>query len=96
MPKNRTLQKPASEVDDFSFMVDDDPNEDHEVVNDMLENVFQVANHQIHAALELTKIITDKTTQAAVSKEQIFDTYREALKVIAESSPLLGLMEKLG
>lgn len=89
MTKN---MNPSDVIDiDTDFVMDDahEHCEDEMIVNTMLEHVFAGANHQMQAAIELTKMINPKS-------EDVFKTYAEALKVVIETSPVPHLLNVLG
>jgi hypothetical protein len=91
MAKNRTVQKP--DLDDaFSFMVNDDSMEDSDIIDAGIAGLLETNHQQTEAALELTKLIVNSTP--GLNEEKVFNIYREAMKVIMESSPLLNLVEK--
>jgi len=91
MTKKTMIKEYAEEFeDDF---LDESPEDG--MVSDMLDSFTEASNHQMMMAIELTKVVVSKNSDPNLSEEKIFDTFKNAAKVIFECSPLRAILEKL-
>lgn len=91
MAKNKALKK-HDEFMDVDFVEDfSSPND--EAIAGMMAGLIEASNHQQKIAVELTKLVAEKTTEA-MNEEKIFSTFKRASKVVSESVPLKELWEK--
>jgi hypothetical protein len=89
MAKNKTPKK-HDQLLDFNF-AEELP--DDEVIADMMVGLIEASNHQQRIAIELTKLVVEKSTQT-MDEEKIFLAFKRASKVVIESFPLKELWEK--
>lgn len=91
MAKNKTLKK-YDELMDIDFTEDfSSPND--EAIAGMMAGLIEASNHQQKIAIELTKLVVDKSPEA-INEEKIFSAFKRASKVVNESVPLKELWEK--
>ncbi len=91
MPKKTKSKKPIKVVeddfhdDDYSFidMVDFNGSE---LMLQMLQESLHHEHHNLDKALELTRIIVTHVEHPNRTAKDVFDTYREAVKVVNETS----------
>lgn len=83
-------------IDDLDGF-DEEMHDHNEEMQMMLDNIFEESNHQMNAALELTKLLldTNEKTGVAVNEEKVFDLYRQAIKVVCETSPMNKIMDRM-
>ena len=91
MAKNKTLKK-YDELMDVDFAEDySSPND--EAIAGMMAGLIEASNHQQKIAIELTKLVIEKSSEA-MNEEKIFSAFKRASKVVTESVPLKELWEK--
>lgn len=91
MAKNKTLKK-YNELMDVDFEEDfSSPND--EVIAGMMAGLIEASNHQQKIAVELTKLVVEKSTEA-MSEEKIYSAFKRASKVVKESAALKELWEQ--
>ena len=59
-------------------------------INDLME----VNRHQLEMAMELTKIIIDKSPNSSMKEEEILSIFKRASQTIMLSSPVKELWKK--
>jgi len=64
-----------------------------EVIAGMMNGLVEASNHQQKLALELTKLIVEKSTEQ-MTEEEIFLAFKRSQKAIADNFPLKELWEK--
>lgn len=60
----------------------------------MMSNFVETNTLQQMVALELTKLIVEKSPAENMNEENIFSVFKRATKVVIENSPLKALLEK--
>jgi hypothetical protein len=89
------------EYDDNDFGAEDDDamcnmmdSFNQDAMSDFMISMIEAANHQMTLTNELTKIVVGKSTKE-MNADEVFAIFKKAAVVIAETSPLKDLMEKL-
>ena len=91
MAKNKTLKK-YDELMDVDFAENfSSPND--ETIAGMMAGLIEASNHQQKIAIELTKLVVEKSTEA-MNEEKIFSAFKQSSKVVTENAPLKELWEK--
>lgn len=67
---------------------------DENMIGGMMENLMENHNQQTMMAIELTKVALSKNADSSMSEDKVFDIFKRAFQVIAESSPLNSFVEK--
>ena len=88
-PKESTSN---TEMFDFSEMLDSSMND--AAIADVMTSLVETNNNQIRFAVELTKIIVDKTTKE-MSEDDVFATFIRACDVIKENFHVNKLLAQL-
>lgn len=65
------------------------------MISGMMNSLIQSLSQQMLAAIELTKVVLSKNPSSTLTNEDIFATFKDASKVIQDTSPLKGLWEKI-
>lgn len=92
MSKNRTLREPELDEDfDFSDVMG---SSGEDAVIGMFGGLVAASNHQMNAAIELTKLIVGKCS--ASDSEAIFSVFQRASDAVAKNFPLKPLWDQLG
>jgi hypothetical protein len=86
MPKKES-KKLATE--DTSFKLEDIFNNEFNanLVDEVAMDSIDVYSDQLKVALELTRLIAEKTTTVAITKDYILASFKDAMKTINEISP---------
>jgi hypothetical protein len=92
MAKNNTIKKYKDKEDDIFDFSEESPGD--EMVAGMMTGLIEASNHQAMMAIELTKLVASKNSQASMSENDIFSTFKRASKVVAESIPLKDLWKQ--
>ena len=94
MAKNNLIKKHnASELEnDFNFSDFLDAPDD-EAIAGVLHGLIEASNNQMTLAIELTKLIVNKSVDNTMSEDDIFGILKKSTKVIAENFPLKTLLE---
>jgi len=79
---------------DFSELSDSFDNGNQEVI-DFMQGILGSCHEQMRTALELTKLITEKSVIKDINEDKIFAIYQKALKVTVESFPLTEMLAKV-
>jgi ABC-type Zn2+ transport system substrate-binding protein/surface adhesin len=100
MTKNKEVYNHDTTEEDFDFsemMCDHDHDHDHDDngMGDIMHGILEASNNQMLLAIELTKLAVEKSTPKSLNEDDIFAIFKKASAVIAEASPLNGLLEKL-
>ncbi|HEV2523779.1 MAG TPA: hypothetical protein VGU44_01435 [Gammaproteobacteria bacterium] len=98
MSKNNiknVFNQPKKSENVFDFF-DDLESPIDEAITGMLGGLIEAGNRQMEVAMELTKLIAEKNTDANIDEEKIFSIFKRASKIVAENAPLKGLLEKTG
>lgn len=87
MPKKDTPKK--SSDNDTSFKLEDIFNNEFNanLVEDVAMDHIDIYSDQLKTALELTKLIAEKTTSVAITKDYILASFKDAMKTVSEISP---------
>ena len=96
MAKHGTMkkhQKHDREEFDFSDSILD-PQID-EAMFSMMSDLVESSRHQMQIAVELTKLAEEEKVVVPFKEEDIFSIFRRASKVVADSSPIKELLEKM-
>ena len=92
--KPTVVKNPPSYVEeDFDF--DDDTYDDFDrdrAAADVMQGMLESARFEAETALSLTKLYMENISALNVTKELLFATYKEALQVAAESSPVKKML----
>jgi hypothetical protein len=92
MSKNITLKKYDELIGELDFFEDEEiPGE--EAVVGVLQGLIEASQHQQKTAIELTKLVVEKSSET-MTEENIFSAFERATKVVAENFPLKELWEK--
>jgi hypothetical protein len=92
MSKNKTLKKYDELIGELDFFEDEEiPGE--EAVVGVLQGLIEASQHQQKTAIELTKLVVEKSSET-MTEENIFSAFERATKVVAENFPLKELWEK--
>ena len=67
---------------------------DDEIFADMMKGFIEANNHQTMLAMELTRLVIEKSPEQSMSADNIFAVFKRAMAVIYESSPLKDLLGK--
>lgn len=98
MTKKNELKK-QDEIDenfDFGDVFDDDEGfHDDDMVAEAMKDLAEVSNNQVLLAIELTKLVIDKSSAKERSEQDVFATFSKASTMISESFPWKAAMEKL-
>jgi hypothetical protein len=90
MAKNKALKK-QGEFIAFDFSEGNDyPGDD--AIAGMMNGLVEASNHQQMMAIELTKIVVQKSAED-MSEENIFSTFKRATKMVKEHFALKELWE---
>jgi len=95
MAKNNALKKHEVLEDDFDFSEIMGSSYDDELMTDVMSSMIEASNNQMILAIELTKLAVEKNSAKDLNEDDIFSIFKKASGVIAESSPLKTLLEKL-
>jgi len=79
---------------DVSAFTDQFDNGNQEAI-DFMQGMLGSCHEQMRTALELTKLIVEKSTIKDINEEKIFSIYKKALKVTSESFPLTEMLTKV-
>lgn len=90
MAKNKSLKKPDELFDIDLIRELSSPND--EALAGMMVGLIDASNHQQKMAIELTKLVVEKSTEN-MDEEKIFLTFKQASKVVIENFPLKELWE---
>jgi hypothetical protein len=92
MAKNKSLKKYDDEPFDLHYVEDvSSPND--EAISGMMVGLVEASNHQQKMAIELTKLVVEKSPEA-MDEEKVFSSFKRASKVVTEYFPLKELWEK--
>ena len=92
MSKNNVVKNEMVEEElDFSAFMD---SADEEAIDDVMNRMVDVSHHEMQTAVALTQIAVEKQSGKEMDIEAVFSTYKRALEVVAESSPLKSIFEK--
>ena len=82
--------------DDFDFSEIMFGHHDDDAISVVVRSLIEASNQQTAMAIELTRLVVDKTPQQERNSEEIFSVFRMASKEIseAENFPLKKLWEK--
>ena len=92
MSKNMMSKRRKELEDEIDFSQMD--LEDNECMAGMMSGFIEASHHQMILAVELTKLVASKNSAESMTEEKIFSVFKQASKVISESSPLKVLWEK--
>lgn len=67
---------------------------DEMAIAEMMGGFLEAGNHHLSMAMELTRIAIGKTSEN-MKVEDVFATFKKAMNVISESTPLKDITEKL-
>lgn len=92
MAKNNVIEH--EEIDeDYDFDMFNLPEEDQ--LPNVMECLIATNNHHMSIALELTKLIIEKSPQnGKIDEESILATFKRAANEVAESSPLKDILNE--
>lgn len=91
MAKSKSLKK-EHELFDVDFVRDfSSPND--EVIAGMMAGLIEASNHQQKMAIELTRLVVEKSNEP-INEEKVFSAFKRASKVVIENFPLKELWEK--
>ena len=93
MPKNKLEKNQASEAFDFMDYIEEASEDD--TMLGMMTGVIEASRYQQQYSLELTRLIVEKGKCSSLSEEGIFSIFKRASRVIAESTPLNKILEKI-
>jgi len=93
MSKNKTLRK-HDELLDIDFLHGASSPGD-EAIARMMQGLIEVSHHQQGLALELTKLVVERSADP-MNEEKIFSVFKRSSKVIADNFLLKELWEKFG
>ena len=79
---------------DVSAFADQFDNGNQEAI-DFMQGMLGSCHEQMRTALELTKLIAEKSTIKDMNEDKIFSIYQKALKVTSESFPLTAMLAKV-
>ena len=77
---------------DFSDLMTDSP--DEETILGMMTGMIEAYRYQQQTAIELTKLVVEKSN-ASMKEEEIFLAFKRASQVVSEISPIRELWEKM-
>lgn len=80
---------------DFSEILQMDSSHDDEVVLGMMTGLIEAYRHQQHTAIELTRLVIEKSASEKMSEEDVFSTFKRASQTVSEVSPIKELFEKM-
>ena len=93
-------ETPVNVEEDFDFdFADDYDDEDYagfdrdQAAADVMQSMLAAARFEAETALALTKMYVENIPPVNLTKEVLFATYKEALTVAADSSPIKKMME---
>ena len=91
MAKNKTLKKYDELLDlDIDFPENLSPQD--EAVAGMMMGLIEAGNYQQKMAIELTKLVVEKSTET-MDEEKVFSAFKRASKVVIENFPLKEIWE---
>lgn len=80
------------EDDEFDYS-DTEMTPDDDMLAEAMERLVEMSHQQTMLAIELTKVITSKVSDAAMNEDKIFEIFKKASQIIHENSPLKTLVE---
>lgn len=92
MAKETLMKEYMDDAEDALDYFDGSPDEG--MMGSMMESLMETHHQQTMMAIELTKVALSKNSDAHMSEEKVFDVFKRAFQVIAESSPLNNLIEE--
>lgn len=97
MSKGSSIAKKRGNViveDDFDFQDIFQSGENDEAIAGFMHGIIEASNNQMTLAVELTKLVVNKSTNN-MNEDEIFVVFKKASDVIANSTPMKGLMGQL-
>ncbi len=96
MPKGNIVKKRGDEMleNDFDFQDFFQSPDNDEAIAGFMHGVIEASNNQMNLAIELTKLVVNKNPNN-MREEDIFSTFKRASDVIANTTPLNGLLDEL-
>lgn len=85
----------VEEAIDYDFGDAGDTFDRDQAAADVMQGMLESARFEAETALGLTKLLIENIPPVNITKDILFSTYREALQVVAESSPLKKMIEGL-
>lgn len=79
---------------DFSELSDSFDNGNQEAI-EFMQGMLGSCHEQMRIALELTKLIMEKSAIKDINEEKIFSIYKKALQVTSKSLPLTEMLAKV-
>jgi hypothetical protein len=92
MLKNKALKKYDEIIGELDFFEDEETPGDESVVG-ILQGLIEASQHQQKTAIELTKLVVEKSS-GTMTEGNVFSAFERATKVVAENFPLKELWEK--
>lgn len=81
-------------IDDFDFSELMGSGEDDSAMAGFLHGIIEASNNQMTLAIELTKVVVNKSADKMMGADDIFSIFKQGSKVVADSFPLKALWEK--
>jgi hypothetical protein len=94
MAKSKVLKKYDELMGDLDFS-DEMNTPGDEVIAGFMSGLVEASNNQLRVAIELTKLIVEKSV-GNMSEKDVFSVFKKATKVVTESVPLKEMWEKFG
>lgn len=96
MAKGNVAKKRGTVMLEDEFDIQDifQPHENDEAIADFMHGVIEASNNQMTLAVELTKLVVNKNTNN-MNAEEVFSVFKKASDLIANSTPMKGLLEQL-
>ena len=94
MVESTLLNKDQDIDEDFDLSDMFESSHGEEMVSEMFGNLVEANRHQLAVAFDLTKLIIDKNPTKNYDEEAVFSVFSRAFKMISDSLPLKGFLEK--
>jgi len=94
MSKNKLTKK--EEMFDFEDYEEFDDSSNNELMAGFVSGMLEASNNQAKIALELTKLIAEKTPSDKIDEEFVFSTFKKSTKVVSENQSLPELLKAIG
>lgn len=95
MAKPSVIKRQKTPDFDFSEILKMDSSLDEETVLGMMTGFIEACRHQQQTAIELTKLVIEKSVSEKIDEQEIFSTFKRASQAVSEVSPMKELFEKM-
>lgn len=95
MAKPSVIKRQQKPDFDFSEILQMNSSPDDEVVLGMMTGLIEAYRHQQQTAIELTRLVMEKSASENMSEEEVFSTFKRASQAVSEISPIKELFEKM-